>query len=228
MVKLFVWDFHGTLEQGNEKAVREISNLILERNGYDQRFTEEEVNKELYGKKWYQYFEILLPNEEKNVHLNLQNQCVEYSLSHPEIVAKYIKPTNYAHLVLEEISKIHSQVIISNCEPEGILMFVESVKMTHYFNEENTFAINAHLEEGMKTKSDALKSFLIGKTYSDFVFIGDSIQDIILKKEFGGTSYLYTHPGRDFKKCGDFEPDFRIRNLIDILAKEGLAKFGFC
>lgn len=37
-MKLFVWDFHGVLEKGNEGAVLEISNKILGDFRYKERF----------------------------------------------------------------------------------------------------------------------------------------------------------------------------------------------
>jgi len=61
-MKLFIWDLHGTLEQGNERAAIDMSNQILERFGYRERFSDEDVFK-LYGLKWFQYFEYLLPHE---------------------------------------------------------------------------------------------------------------------------------------------------------------------
>ncbi len=57
-MKLFVWDFHGTLEKGNEYAVLEMSNIILEKHGHKERFTELQC-RELYGKKWYEFFEFM-------------------------------------------------------------------------------------------------------------------------------------------------------------------------
>lgn len=57
-MKLFVWDFHGTLEKDNEHAVMEISNKVLENLGYTQRLSKED-NLMLYGKKWADYFEYL-------------------------------------------------------------------------------------------------------------------------------------------------------------------------
>ena len=41
-MKLFVWGLHGTLEQGNEDAAIEVSNLALEQHGYKQRFKPED------------------------------------------------------------------------------------------------------------------------------------------------------------------------------------------
>lgn len=54
-MKLFVWDFHGVLEQGNEDAVLVISNQILHNFGYTEQFTPAQ-NRQLYGRKWYEYY----------------------------------------------------------------------------------------------------------------------------------------------------------------------------
>jgi hypothetical protein len=41
-MKLFVWDFHGVLEKGNDGAVVEITNIALQRFGYSRRMTIQE------------------------------------------------------------------------------------------------------------------------------------------------------------------------------------------
>ena len=62
MKKLFVWDYHGTLEKGNDEVVLAYTNMALEEMGYERRLTREE-NLKLYGILWYKYFEYLLPDE---------------------------------------------------------------------------------------------------------------------------------------------------------------------
>ncbi len=56
-MKLFIWDFHGTLEKGNGGAVVEITNRILQDAGYEQRM-DEVLDNLLAGKKWYEYFDL--------------------------------------------------------------------------------------------------------------------------------------------------------------------------
>lgn len=77
-MKLFVWDFHGVLEKDNEKAVIDISNQVLKRAGYKERFTDKD-NERLYGVKWYQYFEDLLPGLSNEGHLSLQAACFKFA-----------------------------------------------------------------------------------------------------------------------------------------------------
>ena len=44
-MKLFVWDLHGVLEKGNEIALLEISNIILKKFGYLEKFSIEDCIK---------------------------------------------------------------------------------------------------------------------------------------------------------------------------------------
>ncbi|MBU6389829.1 hypothetical protein KGQ71_04940, partial [Patescibacteria group bacterium] len=74
-MKLFVWDFHGVLEKGNEQAVLEVSNLILRDFGFDQQFSREEIYR-LYGQRWCDYFAHLLPDTQEELHLQLQHACI--------------------------------------------------------------------------------------------------------------------------------------------------------
>ena len=96
MKKLFVWDFHGTLEKGNELAALEISNLVMAEHGYYERFTTGDAYT-LYGKKWYEYFEYLLPDEAHEVHVKLQHDCFEWPEAEA-IVAKFLKPNSGKYL----------------------------------------------------------------------------------------------------------------------------------
>lgn len=57
---LFAWDFHGVLEKDNDLAVQEVCNTILSENQIVKKITLQEV-RNLYGKRWYEYWQYLLP-----------------------------------------------------------------------------------------------------------------------------------------------------------------------
>lgn len=212
-MKLFVFDFHGVLEKGNEGAVLEVSNHVLNRFGYSERFSEADCGV-LYGKKWYEYFAYMLPYEPHQRHLELQEACFNYSDSHPEIIARHIQPNDHAHEVLEAIAQHHYQILISNTKPASLKIFLEAVNMTPYFSSENAFAVDTHEECSIRTKHDVLKEFLRGKDFDRIVIVGDSPEEISLVSVAGGTSYLYSHPGRPFRDC---ESDYRINDLRELL-----------
>jgi phosphoglycolate phosphatase-like HAD superfamily hydrolase len=213
-MKLFIWDFHGTLEFGTERAVIDISNQVLQDFGYTQRFSAEDVER-LYGLRWGQYFEDLLPSERVDKHRQLEVACFEMSRDNFDLVRKYIQPSFYAHEVLQAIAESsHEQVVISNTQPQSLPRFLEAVDMQRYFLEGYAFATGNHLDRLGESKEDVVRRLRGERTFEEVVAIGDSAQDVGLARLFGGRSYLYAHPWRDFK---DAEADFNIKDLREIL-----------
>lgn len=212
-MKLFIWDFHGTLERGNEYAALEMTNIILEKHGYAERLSESQC-LELYGKKWFEYFERLLPHESKEKHLELQEDCFSFSIAHPEMIAKYIKLVDGAKDVLSAICEKHDQIVVSNTKPESLNAFLASIGIASFFPEGKAFATDFHAKRG--TKKDAVSEYLKGMEYEDIVVIGDSVGDIELGLAFGAKTFLYAHPGLPFKDCVS---DFKINDLRDVLGE---------
>jgi phosphoglycolate phosphatase-like HAD superfamily hydrolase len=212
-MKLFVWDFHGVLEEGNENAVLEISNHVLENKGCAERFTLDIINH-LYGKKWYEYFEYLLPGETTLKHVELQDACLGYQMN-TDIIKKHIKPTQYSHHVLSTLRNAgHEQLLISNCTPGSLEFFVDCVDVRDFFSPGRIIAVSSHFPGCNASKKEALSNYLIGKEYSDLVFIGDSAGDVELTSVVGGVSYLYAHPGRQHRVCCS---DYKINDLREVL-----------
>lgn len=199
-MKLFVWDFYGTLERGNELAVREVSNTVLNEFCYEKHFTEQDCHT-LYGKHWWEYFAHLLPEEPHERHLELEEAAFTLSNSQPDIIARHIQPNEHAHDVLAQI--LH-QILISHTRPESLGIFRDAVGMHGYFPQ--TFA--------SKTKQDILRRYLQEKSFDHIVVIGDSPHDVALVAVAGGVSYLYSHPGKPFRDC---PADYHIRDLRDVL-----------
>ena len=212
-MKLFVWDFHGTLEKGNEAAVLENSNAVLEMFGYAERFSLKDCI-DLYGLKWYEYFAFLLPHETKEKHLELQQAALDYQYSHPEIIARHIKPNDHAHEVLDAIAEKHYQIVVSNTSPSDLLVFLKAVEMVKYFPDGQAFGVDSHSPGSFRTKRAALEKILLLIHFEGIVTIGDSKDDIELASAHNGVSYLYAHPGKDFR---DANAIYKIRDLRDIL-----------
>lgn len=212
-MKLFVWDFHGVLEKDNEHAVIDISNNVLQKLGYRERITKED-NLKLYGKKWYEYFEYLLPNESHEKHLKIQQACITYEEANPNIVGNNIKPNDYAIVVLGKVQKSpHDQILISNMSDVALEMFMKSINITKYFPQK-AFACNTRSGNKVYTKHERLREYLDKKGFDEIIIIGDTPNDISLKEVAGGTTYLYTHPYLKFKDC---KPDYKINDLREIL-----------
>jgi phosphoglycolate phosphatase-like HAD superfamily hydrolase len=214
MKKLFVWDLHGTLEQGNEEAVIELSNMALKQFGYKQRFLQEN-SRELYGLKWFEYFERLLPDEPHERHIELQVTSFALSDANPEIIARHMKPAAHAHDVLATIAASpHDQILISNTIPTAVPLFLGSLGMEHFFDQARAFSVNAHVKDAQRTKEDALTEYLADRHFDQVIVVGDSNTDLRLAKAHEATAYLYAHPGYAFRAEGG---DFRINDLREVL-----------
>jgi phosphoglycolate phosphatase-like HAD superfamily hydrolase len=215
-MKLFVWDLHGTLEQGNEKAVIELSNMALQQLGYRERFLPEDA-RTLYGLKWYQYFEHLLPDEPHEQHLALQEASFAISEANHELIMQYMRPSAHALEVLQAITDAgHRQILISNTVPATVPRFIRALGMEQHFTPANSFAVNAHSKYAMATKESALQAYLgrVQKPFAQLIVIGDSATDLALAEAVGATSFLYAHPGYAFRTEGGTQ---RINDLRAVL-----------
>lgn len=214
-MKLFVWDLHGTLEQGNEDAVVEISNMALEQLGYHQRFTQAH-GRELYGQKWFEYFAFLLPDEPQEKHLELQKLSFKLSDGSAHIMAKHMQPATNALSVLAAIAATHQQILISNTIPTTIPLFLKALGMDSYFDKQNAFAVNNHQKEITRTKQDVLAEYLQGKAFDDIIVIGDSDSDMEVAEYAGGKGYLYAHAHLPFRSEKGYA---RINDLAEVLTE---------
>jgi phosphoglycolate phosphatase-like HAD superfamily hydrolase len=197
MKKLFVWDFHGTLEKGNELAALEVSNKALQKHGYQQRFNEKDAIK-LYGKKWYEYFEYLLPEEDHQVHIDLQQTSFDWPDTE-RIIAKYMLPNDHAIEVISTIKNAgHEQILLSNTNLKALPVFIRLANLSEFFDETNAFAVMAHSREAKRTKQDVLGDYLKTSIAKDIIVIGDSINDMKLAEFAGAKGYMYKHKGLKF------------------------------
>ncbi|TSC77418.1 MAG: hypothetical protein G01um101433_613 [Parcubacteria group bacterium Gr01-1014_33] len=210
-MKLFIWDFHGTLEKGNEHAVREITNRVLEEKGYN-RSIDEKTNHHLYGKKWYEYFVHVLPEESEETHLQLQERCIAFQVEHPDIVPRHIRPNDHAKETLAEIRKKHDQIIISHTPQKWLDMFIRVTGLMEFFPAGKCFGIDAHQPNFTRSKEEIAEEYLADKEFEKIIVIGDSPHDMIPLENCA--RYLYAHEDKPFKEC---DADYRIRDLREIL-----------
>jgi phosphoglycolate phosphatase-like HAD superfamily hydrolase len=204
MGKLFVWDYHGTAEKGNDKTVIEITNRILERNGHKERLTEDKAAA-WTGRHWWEYFLQLIPGLPNTEYSRYEEACVAEFNAEPDLMLKYIKPNDNVHEVMDSIALKHTQILISQVHRKVLGHFMKAISIERFFPEGCAFA---SLDEG-KTKQQVLRDFVNGKQYDAVVAIGDSPHDMI-----GTVNYLYAHPGRQHRR---WESHYRINNLLDVL-----------
>lgn len=214
-MKLFVWDFHGVLEKGNDEAVLEITNLVLKEQGHSRRMTREEGHF-LAGLRWHEYFAFLLPHLTQPDFFELQSQCLNVSLHNPDIIAQHIQLNDHAHDVLKTIkNSSHTQILISNTPPKSLEVFVKITGIEPYFPPSHRFGVDSHSQSNF-TKKDCLEGFIKHKHFPNgIISIGDSPGDMaLIYNRPNGKGYLYSHPGRSHRTI---ECHHKISDLREIL-----------
>jgi len=214
-MKLFVWDFHGVLEKNNERAAQFITNKILKEAGYKERLTKK-AGDELYGKRWFQYFEYLLPYESHEKHMELTYKCFDVGDFHPEIVEKYIRTAPWAKMVLRKIAAKHDQILISNTHRVALERFVKSVELDQFFLKDKIFSTDSHRNIPAKNKAEVATDYILEKDFEEIIVIGDAIEEMNLAKTIGAKFYLYAHKGKNFREC---DCEHKIRDLRDIISQ---------
>ena len=213
-MKLFVWDLHGTLEQGNERAVIDLSNQVLASHGYAQRFRDHHA-RQLYGLKWYQYYEHLLPQQPYVVHLQLQADSFALSNTSGVLISRYMRPSDHAMEVLEAIrTSPHRQIVLSQTVPEALPLYIKALGLQDYFSARNSYAVHAHSREASQTKTSVLRDLMATDKPEKIVVVGDADGDMQLAHDVGGISYLYAHEGYEFRSE---RGDHRTHDLRDVL-----------
>lgn len=214
-MKLFVWDFHGVLEKGNDDGVLEITNLALVRHGHDRQMSRKEAEL-LSGRRWHEYFVFMLPGLSQEEYIKLQTTCFEITQNQPEMVAKHIKLNDHADHVLKTIQNTnHCQILISNSVPQSLDLFVKMVGIEQYFPPARRFGADSHQQTKI-TKKHCLEEFLQGKDhFEQIISIGDSPGDMALVEDNPkGLGYLYTHPTKTHR---DAKCHYKIHDLRQVL-----------
>lgn len=209
--KLIVWDFHGVLEIGTENAVYEISNYALQEFGYEARFSKELCDAQ-FGKKWYLYFKVLMPDLEEEKCIELQNFCSQYSEKNLHITEKHIKPNPKAHQILKSISDSgHKQILISNSHQNFLMPCLNFVGLEGAFEH-----IYANGNTKMK-KLDALQFHLqqCGETFEEIIAVDDLPDNLSLKTIPSVKFCLYRHTP-PFPECS---ADYFTHDLQEILTR---------
>lgn len=215
-IKLFAWDFHGTLEQGTEVGFMEILKKLAKENNYDAKIELEEVRK-LFGISILDYIRHFFPKLSNEEVYEFRNQIRDRQ--NRKHIEKWVKPAPYAHDVLAKIQDSgHKNIIVSTSSQPHIKRFLQVVKVTKYID--GVFGIDRHALEGEfdipTLKAEAIKSFAQnhGIEPAETIVIGDRPGDVDAGILIGAKTYQYIQPHFPNVKT---KADYKITDLRKIL-----------
>jgi phosphoglycolate phosphatase-like HAD superfamily hydrolase len=212
MPNLYVWDFHGTLEKGNELAVREICQAVFEGHGYYRKVTLKEV-QDLYGRSWGNYFKALIPSLNEETVKAMVEEAVSMS---EKISRKYIKPMDYAlDTLLLLKTKGHTNIVVSNCRQYRVDAFLESIGLSPLMAAmiglcEEKVMLDADVA---KQKAAHIMKFANGRKFDRTFVIGDKETDVDAGLLAGAQTVLFNPR----KTNVDTKAHHTITDLRDVL-----------
>jgi len=197
MKKLFVWDFHGTLETGNIYAVKDLVNSVLKDFKINKKISIKEV-REWYGLSWFDYFKLITPRGNDELWQDMVNRVLLFQKQGWNITKIHIKPRKDSKEVLKKINKKgHQNIVLSNTAPQDIKKFTNLLNITKYFTDiigiKERYTSKAS-QEVQRNKTKALISFLKKKKYKKVIVIGDRESDIKTGINCGAITYLFLDP----------------------------------
>ncbi len=216
---LFVWDFHGVLEKGNDYAVQKLCNLTLQSFNKDRKISIQEV-RDWYGLSWFDYFKLATP--EGNIELWKDMVKKVHSLQQKgwDIIKEHIKVRYFAKEVLAEIkNKGHCNILLSNTHPNHLQSFTDLIGIIEYFDDLIGVDKDNNSQTGkdfINVKSKALSDYLVGKKYSKIIVIGDSDVDIQAGKDNKAITYLFMDPNFNKQPIG-INSNYVISDLRKVL-----------
>jgi len=192
-MKLFAWDFHGTLEEGTEVGFADILRKIAKEINYKTNIELEEVRK-LFGTSVLDYLKHFFPKLKNNELVKLRERI--RTVQNRKHILKFVKSAPHAHEVLAKIKKSgYKNMVVSTSHRPHIIRFLKTVDMVNYFDE--IIGIDRHsldIEFNIAAeKSRAINNFAQKNNIpsSKIIVIGDRSGDIDAGLILKATTYQY-------------------------------------
>ncbi|MCK4918619.1 MAG: HAD hydrolase-like protein [Candidatus Pacebacteria bacterium] len=177
--KVFIWDFHGTLETGTIYILTEIANILLKENGSKKQYSPLEISS-ISGFSWNVFFKSNFPNfSEKKIQNIVESVYNEKKFK--TINQKYSKPNNNAKSLLRTIKECGGiNIVVSYSRQNKLKKYISQIGLEELIDEYHGVDDNT-----LKSKQDILKKKSL------------SIKSI-LKKYPGYKTYAVGDTGEDF------------------------------
>ena len=216
--KVFVWDFHGTLEEGVEIGFFEILKKLAKKFKADRKITLFEV-REKYGITVAEYLRFFFPKANILQIKKMMEEVAE--IQNQNHLKEYVRPAPGAIEVLSKIKKAgYENIVVSNSHPKHIEFLIDIVGMKNLIS--RVFAVDRHYshrkQNPTKEKVKIFKMIIKQKNLKarQLITIGDKATDVNAGILAGGTTYQYLHKG--FPIDGT-EADYKIHDLREILGE---------
>ncbi len=215
-MKIFAWDFHGTLEQGVEVGFWRILKQLAREQKIKENFKLAEVRR-LYGTNVGSYLKHFFPKASADEIKQMMAQVA--AIQNQRHLKKCVKPAPGAIDVLSKIKAAgHKNVVVSSSHPEHINPLIKIVDMDRLIDK--VYAVDRHYTHKkidlVREKTRILKRLIEqnGLKRGELVAIGDRASDISAGIAAGAITYQYLRRGFPVDQT---ESDYKIYDFQEIL-----------
>lgn len=132
--KIFIWDFHGTLETGTLHILTEIANILLKKHGGEKQYTLDEfINIPSFS--WNTFFERNLSHlSQKEIYAVAQDAYNEKKFSY--LFKKYSQPNSGAEKSLRAVKNAGGvNIVVSHSRQDKLGYYLEHVGLINLVHE---------------------------------------------------------------------------------------------
>lgn len=215
-MKIFAWDFHGTLEQGVEVGFWHILKKLAREWRIKENFELMEVRR-LYGTSIADYLRHFFPRCSDEIIKQMMARLVE--LQDEGHLNTYVKAEPGAIEVLVKIKKAgHKNIVVSNSRPGHIVPLIEIVGLKDLIDK--VYAIDRHFTTKMidpvAEKTKILKKIAEKNRLKNggLIVIGDRASDINAGLAAGALTYQFLRRSFPIDKT---QAHYKIYDLAEIL-----------
>lgn len=179
--KLFIWDFHNTLETGTLNIITQIANSLLRENGGNKVYTTKEIEN-FPSFSWETFFKNELPHFTKDEIKKLV--CEAYNEKRfGYLNKKYSRPQKHSKEILKFIkAKGDINVVVSNSRNDKLSSYIKNIGLQKYIDFH--FGIDdgriLSKDDVIRKKIKTIKIFLkrYKKIFSEIIVISDSFSEL--------------------------------------------------
>ena len=199
-----ILDVDGTLWDSRAVVAKAWSQALKETVGLEREFSAE-VLTPLFGKPMDEIMEALLPEMEKERRDTVSVDFFSYENRLLETEPGRLFPGVYE--TMEQLSKLTSLYIVSNCQSGYIEVMLMGTGMTSFVKDFQCYGDNG------KSKAENIRILMERNDIKEVVYVGDTQGDAQACKE-AGIPFVFAEYG-----FGDLEeePAYRIQNFSGLL-----------
>lgn len=199
--KIFIWDFHGTLETGTVSILTEIANTLIRENGGLKEHTPTEFAR-IPNFSWNTFFQEHLPHYSKDeIDAVVQDAYNKNKFGH--LMDKYSRPNEGAIEILTHIkSQNGTNIVVSNSRQDKLEYYLTHVgvmpMIDEYYGVDDGSILSR--QDVLKRKTETLKRIINERNDTGIYGVGDTDTDFQAAEAAGVDLFFWLLPDNHKKE----------------------------